>query len=280
MTDPLAALRNDPALWLDCYPWPAAAGHKYDRGHALVLGGPVLTGASRLSARAAQRIGAGLVTLAAPAAVWAIYATALTSIMVQSFEPNDFASCLADPRRNAIAIGPGAGLGEATRAHVRAALATGRPTVLDADALTAFADTQEALFAAIAGPCVLTPHEGEFARLFTLPGDRLARAREAARISGAVVLLKGPNTVIAAPDGSAVINQNAPPTLATGGTGDVLTGFIAGLLAQGMPAFQAAAAACWLHGEAATAFGPGLVADDLPELLPSVLRRLHTGNTD
>jgi NAD(P)H-hydrate epimerase len=187
----------------------------------------------------------------------------------------DFDALLADPRRNVVAIGPGAGVGEATRRHVLAALATERAVVLDADAVSAFAEDPASLFRAIRGPVVMTPHEGEFARIFDVTGDKLMRARRAAALSGAVVLLKGPDTVIATPDGRAVINANAPPELATGGSGDVLTGFIAGLLAQGMPCFEAACAGAWLHGDAARSFGPGLIAEDLPDALPSVLRRLR-----
>jgi len=269
---------NGPALWHEAYPWPRPEGHKYQRGHALILGGEVITGASRLTARGAMRIGAGLVTLAAPAKAWAVYAAALTGVMVRAVragqEAEDFAELLSDPRRNAIAIGPGAGVGEGTRQAVLAALATGRAVVLDADALTSFATAPASLFDAITGPCVLTPHEGEFARLFDGSGDKLMRARRAAAASGAVVLLKGSDTVIAEPDGRAAINSNAPADLATGGSGDVLTGFIVGLLAQGLDPFRAATAAAWLHGAVAAAFGPGLVAEDLPEGLPAVLRRL------
>ena len=269
------SFENGPALWLAAYPRARPDGNKYGRGHALVLGGATVTGASRMTARGAMRIGAGLVTLAAPAPAWAVYATSLTGVMVSSMSgPEDFDALLSDPRRNAIAIGPGAGVGEGTRRAVPAALATKRAVVIDADAITSFADEPETLFRAIAGPCVITPHGGEFPRLFDSSGDKLTRVRRAAAKSGAVVLLKGADTVVAEPGGRAVINANAPPSLATGGSGDVLTGFIVGLLAQGLDPFHAAAAAVWLHGEAASAFGPGLVAEDLPETLPGVLRRL------
>jgi NAD(P)H-hydrate epimerase len=266
---------NAPGLWLRRYPWPRVDGHKYARGHALILGGEVMTGAARLTALGAARMGAGLVTVAAPRAAWPVYAAALTSVMVLPLdEPDGLAALLKDERKNSIAIGPGAGVSESTRRHVLAALATRRAVVLDADAITSFADTPQTLFDAIRGPCVLTPHEGEFGRLFSKEGDKLARARQAAALCGAIVLLKGADTVIAAPDGRAAINSNAPADLATGGSGDVLTGFIAGLLAQGMDPFDAAVAAAWLHGEAATAHGPGLVSEDLPGLLPGVLRTL------
>jgi NAD(P)H-hydrate epimerase len=269
------AHENSPALWIDRYPWPGTESHKFRRGEVLVLGGEAVTGASRMAATAALRAGAGLVTLAAPTPVWAIYAGALTSIMVRAFDGVDgFVGLLDDTRRNAILLGPGAGTGEATRAKVLAALATKRAVVIDADALTAFAPSPDTLFRAISGPCVMTPHEGEYARLFPHEGDKLSRARHAAAESHAVIVLKGADTVIAAPDGRAIINANAPPQLATAGSGDVLGGFIAGLLAQGMDPFDAAAAGVWLHGEAANEFGPGLIADDLPAALPAVLRRL------
>ena len=267
---------NGPALWIDQLPWPKAEGHKYTRGEVLVLGGEEMTGASRMTATAALRVGAGIVTLAAPASVWPIYAGALTGVIVRRFEGEAaFEHLLADARRNVIAIGPGAGVGEATRRYVLAALATDRGTVLDADALTSFAEAPEQLFRAITGQCVLTPHEGEFMRLFHDQGDKLKRARAAAALSGAVVLLKGADTVIAAPDGRAIINSNAPAQLATGGSGDVLTGFVAGLAAQGLAPFEAAAAAAWLHGAAAQQFGLGLVAEDLPQALPHVLQGLR-----
>lgn len=266
---------NGPDLWLNGYPWPQPESYKYKRGEVLILGGEAITGASRMTAEAASRAGAGMVTLAAPAKVWNVYATSLINAIVCSFDGlRDFEVLLADKRRNVIAIGPGAGVGSSTRQFVFAALATRRAVVLDADALTSFAEAPEDLFQAIAGPCVLTPHAGEFKRLFHFEGDKLQRTRSAARQSNAVVVLKGPDTVIAAPDGRAIINSNAPAQLATGGSGDVLTGFIAALLAQEMPPFQAAAAAVWLHGAAATEYGLGLVAEDLPKVLPRVLQKL------
>lgn len=266
---------NMPSLWLDSYPWPAVDTHKYQRGHVLVVGGATMTGAARLSALAAARVGAGLVTVAAPSSAWPVYAGALTSVMVQTV--NDIGmlnQVLADERKNAVVIGPGAGLSDTTRDYAMAALGCGRAVVLDADAISVFGPDPQVLFDAITGPCVLTPHEGEFGRVFGGAGDKLERARRAARQSGAVLVLKGPDTIIAGSDGRAIINSNAPPDLATGGTGDVLTGLIAGLMAQGMDAFHAAAAAVWLHGEAAALFGPGLVSEDLPHVLPRVLRRL------
>ncbi len=267
---------NAPALWRGKLPQLQATANKYSRGHALLYGGYPMTGAARMAARAAARMGAGLTTIAVPQQAFAIYASALTSIMVQPLiKERDFARLLQDRRYSGFLIGPGAGVNEATRARALAILATGKPTVIDADAISVFASRPAELFEAILGPCVLTPHEGEFKRLFEPTGDKLSRARWAARSSGAVVVLKGADTVIAAPDGRAIINFNAPPTLATAGSGDVLGGLILGLLTQGMDAFPAAAAAVWVHGAAAADFGPGLLAEDLPDLAPSVLRRLE-----
>ncbi len=270
-------MRTDRRSGFGNIPGPTSTSHKYRRGHVLVAGGDTMTGAARLSALSAARIGAGLVTLAAPAAAWPVYAVSLTSVITRPVAGlAEFRALLADVRRNAIVIGPGAGTTPDVRGMALAALATGRAVVLDADALTVFADARESLLGAIKGPTVLTPHEGEFQRLFGAgaAGDKLQRAREAARASRAVIVLKGPDTVIAAPDGRAHINANAPPDLATGGTGDVLSGMIAGLLAQGMDGFAAASAAVWLHGEAGSAYGPGLIAEDLPGLLPAILGRL------
>ena len=276
---------NGPALWRQSYPWRHPGSHKYDFGHAVVLGGAAMTGAGRLAALAALRVGAGLVSIACPREALPIYAAAGPSLITVPVDSEaEFAALLADPRRNAVLVGPGLGVGGQTRRLALMALGHGRAVVLDADALTSFQNTPADLFKAVsdtaAGPCVLTPHDGEFARLFPdLSGDRLARARAAAKASGAVVLLKGADTVIAAPDGRAAINTNAPPALATAGTGDVLAGLAVGLLTQGQKAtgfgaFEAACAAAWLHGAAGAALGPGLIAEDLPGALPSVLHAL------
>jgi hydroxyethylthiazole kinase-like uncharacterized protein yjeF len=282
---------NEPGFWQSALPLPKIEGHKYSRGHAVVVsGGFSFTGAARLAAKAALRAGAGLVTVASPSDALAINATALTSIMVREAKgPRGLAQLLADSRKNAVALGPGLGVGEATCALVEAALAQSdarRAAVLDADALTSFAGELDRLTRAIAaasGPVVLTPHAGEFARLFpsgrsppdgAAPQSKLDRARAAARESGAIVLFKGPDTVVAAPDGRAAIMPEASPWLATAGSGDVLTGIIAGLLAQGMAGFAATACAAWMHAQAAEIFGPGLISDDIIDTLPAVWRKL------
>jgi ADP-dependent NAD(P)H-hydrate dehydratase / NAD(P)H-hydrate epimerase len=273
---------NDAPLWLPSLPHPSPEGHKYNRGHALVVSGPMAhTGAARMGARGALRIGAGLVTIASPPDALYVNAAHLTAIMLALCSgPEGLAEILDDVRKNAVLLGPALGVGAETCAMAEAALASGASTVLDADAITSFAEDATALARAIADiadrPVVLTPHDGEFHRLFPdlEEGSKLARARAAAARMGAIVVLKGPDTVIAAPDGRAAINEDAPPWLATAGAGDVLGGFVVGLLAQGMPGFEAACAAVWLHGAAAASFGPGLIAEDLPERLPEVLRKL------
>jgi NAD(P)H-hydrate epimerase len=266
---------DDPLWWIDGFPRPGLESHKYTRGHALVAGGEMMTGAARLAAKSALRTGAGLVTLAAPETAFPVYAASLTGVIVHPVAgPDDFHVLLADKRRNAVLIGPGAGVGAETRDKTLAILEAEKRAVLDADALTSFADDPGRLFAAIRSPCVMTPHEGEFARLFDPAGSKPERARQAAKESGAVIVLKGADTVIASPDGRVAINANAPPELATAGTGDVLAGIALGLLAQGMEPFAAAAAAVWVHGDAARRLGPGLVSEDLVEALPPVLRDL------
>jgi len=270
---------NDPKLWVSNLPRPVSGGNKYTRGHALIFGGYPVTGAARMAARAAARAGAGLTTIAVPEIALPIYAGALTSIMVHPLKgPEDINLLMEDHRFTAFLVGPGAGVGEETRTLAVVLLGSGVPTMLDADALTSFQTDPLALDSAITGPCVLTPHEGEFRRLFDMSGDKLSRARAAACRSKAILILKGSDTVIAAPDGRAIINANAPAFLATAGSGDVLSGIVLGLLAQGMDPFLASAAGVWLHGAAAAEFGTGLIAEDLPELLPTILQRLrHLG---
>jgi NAD(P)H-hydrate epimerase len=270
---------NNPALWHGVFPFPKPDGHKYDRGSALIAGGEIMTGAARLAARAAQRMGAGLVTLAAPKAAFAIYAEALESIIVQSADDlGAWQNLLDDPKRNALLLGPGYGHGKRQTDFIKAALASKKSCVLDADALTAFADTADAFFKMLHPSSVLTPHEGEFARLFgkhlDMQADKITRAREASRLANCIVLLKGNETIIAQPDGRTIVNRNAPPWLATAGAGDVLAGMILGLAAQSMPLFEASAAAAWLHGSVATAFGPGLIAEDLVNGIPQALKGL------
>jgi ADP-dependent NAD(P)H-hydrate dehydratase / NAD(P)H-hydrate epimerase len=274
---------NAPNLWAKSFPLPRVDGHKYARGHAVVVSGGVSsTGAARLAARGALRAGAGLVTIASPREALAVNAAASLAVMVRPVDGADeLTSFLDDPRRNVVLLGPGGGVGQPMRDLVLAALKGERAVVLDADALTSFADELQALCAAIrtrGKATLMTPHEGEFSRLFKTLGDeapsKLERARRAAQTTGAVVLLKGPDTVVAAPDGRAAIADNAPPWLASAGSGDVLAGIAAGCLAQGMPGFEAAAAAVWLHGEAGSAAGPGLIAEDLPEVMPAIYRRL------
>lgn len=272
---------NGSAIWKERFPWPQPGSHKYARGHAVVISGPEhATGAARLAARGALRAGAGLVSIASPPDALSINAAALTAIMVKPFEGVEgLEELLEDRRLNAIVVGPGCGVGRNTREFVAATLASEAAVVLDADALTSFADGPNALFVQLREPAVLTPHEGEFERIF--PGllnqkpTRIEAARHAAAAARCTILLKGPDTVIAAPDGRVVVNTNAPPTLATAGAGDVLSGFVAGLMAQGMDPFLAAAAAVWLHSEAADRIGAGLISEDLPEMLPRVLSDLR-----
>ena len=265
---------NSPDLWLARFPRPQASGSKYDRGHAVVVGGPVAqTGAARLAARSALRVGAGLVTVACDPSSLIVYATALEAVMTRAVRDTEaFAELIGDNRVKAVLIGPGAGITDRTRDLVLAALSAHRSCVLDADALTVFKDAPQALFTAIRSPMLMTPHEGEFARLFGKVENREADALSAAKTSGAVVLLKGSDTVIAAPDGRIIVNRSAPPWLATAGSGDTLAGLATGLIAQGMDTFDAACAACWIHAEAARRFGPGLIAEDLSEQVPAVLR--------
>lgn len=270
---------NTPELWASRFPWPSAASHKHARGRLIAISGePWSTGAARLAARAGLRIGAGVVTLLSPPESLQANASHLEAVMLRPFETDlELEQLAADV--DAAIIGPAAGVNETTLLNLLALARTGAALVIDADAITVFRDDPHELFSVLDRDDVLTPHPGEFERLF--PGllrsspERVTAARRAAERAGAVVLLKGPDTVIAAPDGRAAVNLNGSPWLATAGSGDVLAGFIGGLIAQGLESFEAACAAAWIHAEAADLHGPGLIAEDLPGLAPSVLRRLH-----
>ena len=271
---------NSPALWQSQLPCPDAHSHKYNRGYVLIQGGYPVTGAARLAALAAARCGAGITAIAVSEIAFPVYASQLLSIMVKPYASTpDLHTLIHDQRVGALLIGPGAGCSQTTRHTTLTMLQTGKPVVIDADALTAFASQADYLGKAITTSCVLTPHDGEFQRLFAAKPEshldaRVRQVQTASRSMNAVILLKGAQTMIAAPDGQVIINENAPPTLATAGAGDVLAGMITSFLAQGMPALEAAAAATWIHGEAARLFGTGLIAEDLPDLLPKVLDQL------
>jgi len=272
---------NGPDLWLAKFPWPAIATHKHARGRLGVVSGEAWsTGAARLAARAGLRVGAGLVTLLSPPESLTINAAHLEAIMLEPFE-TDLELEAIGSRLEAAVIGPAAGVSEATLANVLALARTGAALVIDADGLTVFREEPEELFSVLDRDDVLTPHQGEFERVF--PGflknapERISATRAAAASAQAVVLLKGPDTVIAAPDGRAAVNTNGSPWLATAGSGDVLAGLIGGLMAQGMESFLAACAGAWIHCACAEAFGPGLISEDLPDLVPMVLKRLREG---
>jgi hydroxyethylthiazole kinase-like uncharacterized protein yjeF len=271
---------NGPALWGDAYPWPKFDAHKHQRGHAMVVSGPAgRTGAARLAARGALRSGAGLVTILSPREAMAEHAAQLNAIMLAGFATND--ECVqAAAKAKAVVIGPAAGVDADTRAKL-AALAKGDARlVIDADALSLFADAPKNLFDLARENDVLTPHMGEFRRLFPdieFEDGRIEAARKAAARAGCIMLLKGPDTVVAGPDGRAAVNASGTPFLATAGAGDVLAGIIAGYLAQGLPGFSAACAGAWVHGKAAESHGAGLIAEDLPEAMPAILDALWRG---
>jgi ADP-dependent NAD(P)H-hydrate dehydratase / NAD(P)H-hydrate epimerase len=281
------ALQNEPAQWQTDLPALQPRANKYSRGHAFIMGGYPMTGAARLAARAAARIGAGLVSIGVPEIALPIYAGALLSIMVRPLAtPQDFNVLMDDPRITAMLIGAGNAPSIELEAQTLAMLATNKPVVIDAGALMAFAHHPSLLWDAARRDsniapvtCVLTPHDGEFTSLFgpiSSIDQRLVCVCEAAKLSGAIVILKGAETLIAHPNGQAILNAHPRPNLATAGAGDVLGGIVVGLLAQGMPAFAAAAAAVWLHGAAADLFGTGLMAEDLPDLLPRALQAVQT----
>ena len=271
---------NAPDLWLSRFPWPDATSHKHARGRLIVISGDAWnTGAARLAARAGLRIGAGLVTLLSPADAMMINAAHLEAIMLRPFETDSELENLA-ANVDAAVIGPAAGINETTLRNVLALARTGAALVIDADAITVFRDDPEELFSVLDVDDVLTPHQGEFERLF--PGLLKAAASretavvEAARRADAVVLLKGSDTMIAAPDGRIVVNHAGSPWLATAGSGDVLAGYIAGLMSQGMDSLSAACAAAYVHSEAAELHGPGLISEDLPDLTPVILQQLYS----
>ena len=271
---------NDPQIWGNAFRRPNFLSHKYSRGAVAVFSGHRFeTGAARLSAIGALRIGAGLVTIASPSNAADENAAHSTAVMVRRIDtPEHVAAFLGDPRFKAAVIGPGAGVSAETAAKVLTILKSSSSAVLDADALTSFESSATPLFDALRAEDIITPHGGEFGRLFTglieTPDARLSATIAASEKTGAVVVLKGADTVIAAPDGRAAVNVNAPPDLATAGSGDVLAGFIAGLKAQGMSAFEAACCGVWVHGACGQAAGPGLISEDLPDAVPSVLRSL------
>jgi hydroxyethylthiazole kinase-like uncharacterized protein yjeF len=276
---PGALFENGPDLWLSRYPWPKVTAHKHTRGRMIVVSGEVWsTGAARLAARAGLRAGAGLVTLLSPPEALLVNAAHLEAVMLQPFETEEELEAAASDAESAV-IGPGAGVTDATLSNVLALARTGAALVIDADALSVFRDDPDELFSILDRDDVLTPHPGEFERVF--PGvlrgspERIAAARAAAARAQAVVVLKGPDTVIAAPDGRAAVNLNGSPWLATAGSGDVLAGLIGGLIAQGMDSFEAACSGAWIHAACAEAFGPGLISEDLPGLVPMVLSQLR-----
>jgi hydroxyethylthiazole kinase-like uncharacterized protein yjeF len=276
----VSLFENTPELWLAKFPWPATTAYKHSRGRLIVVSGEAWrTGAARLAARGALRIGAGLVTVLSPPDALEINAAHLEAVMLAPFETEQELEEAAGAAEAAV-IGPAAGINDSTLANVLALARTGAALIIDADALTVFRDDPEELFTALDRDDVLTPHPGEFERVFprllkSAP-NKVEAAREAARRAGAVVLVKGADTVIAAPDGRAAVSLNGSPWLATAGSGDVLAGFIGGLVAQGMDSFEAACAGVWIHAECGAAFGPGLISEDLPDLTPAVLRALMT----
>ncbi|MCH2546254.1 MAG: NAD(P)H-hydrate dehydratase [Alphaproteobacteria bacterium] len=278
---------NTPLLWQNMLPWPHCDSHKFTRGHAVVQGGAVAyTGAARLAARAALRSGAGLVSITCSREALPVYAAALEAVMTRPIvDIEGLVDLLKDPRITAFLIGPGAGVNSDTHEKLLAALKLKKPVVMDADALSVAAQNPQPIFDILQNvPAILTPHGGEFARLFGNAAyhssDKISLTRHAAELSNAVVVLKGSDTVVAAPDGRVSVNIETSPWLATAGTGDVLAGICCGLLAANMPAFEAASAAVWMHSAAARYFGAGLIAEDLPDILPRIWQTLEESITD
>lgn len=282
----IETFENDEELWLDAMPQMQETAHKYDRGHAAVVGGGMSsTGAAKIASKTALRSGAGAVTVVTPPSALMSYSIALEAVMVKAVESaEDFGAWLTTKRIAAVLIGPGNGVHDRTRSFVETALSLECVVVLDADALTAFADSASDLFDLIGnktgGPVILTPHEAEFKRLFDIEGSAIERCRFAANQSGAIVLLKGASTVIAEPKGRLVVNTNAPQWLATAGSGDALAGIITGLAAASDDFFSMVCAAAWIHGETGNRFGPGLIAEDMSHIIPSILSDIYTQIAD
>lgn len=286
----MSEIENCPELWSEAFNFPDADSYKYRRGQVLVSAGVDMTGAALLAGRAALRAGAGLVRLAISPETRVIFALGQPEFLLHDIiENGDFESLLADNlvdnHNYAILLGSGAGLvdgGKVIRGRIRAALRLGRPVVIDADGLNGFEGRGEEFFELCHDKVVLTPHEGEFSRLFGKieGGDRVSFAKKAAEKAGCVVVLKGAETIISAADGRVIVNKKASPFLATAGSGDVLAGIISGLLASEMPVFEAAAAAVWLHGAVALEFGAGLIASDIIDGLPLVLEELYEGGNE
>jgi ADP-dependent NAD(P)H-hydrate dehydratase / NAD(P)H-hydrate epimerase len=269
---------NGPQLWLERFPWPTPATHKHSRGRMGVVSGELwMTGAARMAARAGLRVGAGVVRLFCREETFAVNAAHAEAVILKRYDGEQDLEA-AGHELDSMVIGPGAGLEDQTRLNVLALARTGAALLIDADAITVFKNRPDDLFTMLDRDDVLTPHEGEFERLFPSAlgqGNRVGAAREAAARAGSIVMLKGSETVVAAPDGRVAVNRSGSPWLATAGSGDVLAGFVGGLVAQGMDSFDAACAGAWIHAQAAEAFGPGLIAEDLPDLAPPVLRRLY-----
>lgn len=267
---------NDPSIWRNFMPWPGPETHKHARGRlGVVSGRPHQTGAARLAARAGLRAGAGLVRIFCPPDAAAVIVPTIEAVMLTPFASAESLAREVEGM-DAMVIGPAAGLDDATLGNIHVLAQSGAALIIDADGLTIFKGRSSELFAILDRDDVLTPHEGEFERLFPglLARGRTEAARQAAQHAQAVIVLKGSETVIASPDGRIRINGNGSPWLATAGSGDVLAGMIGGLVAQRMDSFNAASAAVWMHADAANRFGPGLIAEDLSEQLPAVLRDL------
>ena len=266
---------NTPELWKKKFPIPTYDTHKYKRGHLLIAGAANMTGATHLASSSARRIGAGVVTIGAPSSSCDIYKLgAFGHIVLPINNPGDWNNLLKNYKNTATLIGPGLGKIAFLKDVVIAALNSKKPVILDADGLNIFKNNPLQLFHSTNRKHILTPHEGEFKKLFNFKGNPISRVSRAAKKSGAIVLLKGSSTIIAHPNGKIIINDTGKPYLATAGSGDVLAGIIAGLITQGMNVFEAGCGGTWIHGRAAELFGPGLIAEDIPKLIPTILNEI------